>query len=403
MTATRALRLLLFALPLGLDTFALSTALGVTPMPARTLRPLADPRGPVRPRHANEALPWDLHAHARRHPQRHPAPPHPLATCSSLNLGQASLLQSSLRRREEPRRLVGVAQLSGRAARSRISPLAGTFREVSSSWCVRPESSRQAIPKKESTMPRFPKQFLPATLAIGVLVSQALPALACGSLVAPNGALPLSRATTFVSWHDGVERYLTAFTYQGDVANLGWIVPLPAIPTKIEEGGAWTLQRLQRETHPLPPDVRAAGAANQATPSAQVIEQVQVEALNITVLKGSGQEVLVWCQQNGFTLSAETRAHLLGYARGSPIFMAAKYDTARAQARGQLQGDGAPVLITMPTKYLWVPLEALALEGQQGQADLYLLTDQPVNTIGLGAAICQAPIRTQRPRAPGFP
>jgi manganese efflux pump family protein len=34
MTAHIAFRLLLFALPLGLDTFALSTVLGVTPMPA---------------------------------------------------------------------------------------------------------------------------------------------------------------------------------------------------------------------------------------------------------------------------------------------------------------------------------------------------------------------------------
>ena len=251
-------------------------------------------------------------------------------------------------------------------------------------------------------MQRFPRRLLPATLAFGLLISQALPALACGSLVAPNGAVRLSRATTLVAWHDGVEHYLTAFTYQGDVSNLGWIVPLPAIPTKIEEGGAWTLQRLERETHPLPPAVLAAGAANEATPSAQVIEQVQIEALDITVLKGSGQEVLVWCQQNGFTLSDETREHLLGYAKGSPIFMAAKYNTARAQARGQLQGDGAPVLITMPTKYLWVPLEVLALEGQQVQADLYLLTDRPVNTSDLGSAIGQSPVGTEVPGAPGF-
>ena len=102
-------------------------------------------------------------------------------------------------------------------------------------------------------MRRLPKTLLPPALALGLLLSQALPALACGSLVAPNGAIRLARATTLVAWHGGVERYLTAFTYQGDVSDLGWIVPLPAIPTKIEEGGAWTLQRLQRETHPQPP------------------------------------------------------------------------------------------------------------------------------------------------------
>src|SRR5713226_5184561 len=75
-------------------------------------------------------------------------------------------------------------------------------------------------------------------------------AFACGGLVAPNGAIRLSRATTLVAWHDGVEHYMTSFTYEGDVSNLGWIVPLPAVPLKIEEGGAWTLQRLFRESHP---------------------------------------------------------------------------------------------------------------------------------------------------------
>jgi hypothetical protein len=248
----------------------------------------------------------------------------------------------------------------------------------------------------------FPKRLLPAGLAIGLLISQALPALACGSLVAPNGSVRLARATTLVAWHGGVEHYLTAFTYQGDVSDLGWIVPLPAIPTKIEEGGAWSLQRLERETHPQPPLQFAAAGAAQDTRSAQVIEQVQVEALDITVLKGTGQEVVTWCQQNSFTLDDETRAHLLRYAQGSPIFLAAKYNTERARARGQLQGDGAPVLITMPTKHLWVPLEVLALDGQQVQADLYLLTDMPVNTSDVGALVGQTPVGTEVPGAPGF-
>src|SRR5437899_7784733 len=131
---------------------------------------------------------------------------------------------------------------------------------------------------------------LASALALGLFAFQALPAFACGGLVAPNGAVRMSRATTLVAWHDGIERYMTSFTYQGDVSNLGWIVPLPAVPLKIEEGGAWTLQRLFRETHPVLFDTRfpvatAAGAANKA----QVLQQVKVEALNITVIRGSGQ------------------------------------------------------------------------------------------------------------------
>ena len=248
---------------------------------------------------------------------------------------------------------------------------------------------------------RFFVPALATAIALGVFAFQALPAFACGGLVAPNGAVRLSRATTFVAWHDGIERYLTAFTYQGDVSNLGWIVPLPAVPLKIEEGGAWTLQRLNRETHPI---VRSpeffAGAAT--ADSAQVLQQVKIEALNITVLRGSGQAVLDWATNNGFSVEGDTRSHLLTYALGSPIFMAAKFDTAAARARHQIQGDGAPILITMRTEHLWVPLEVLALDDQQVQADLYLLTDGPVNTTDFNALVGQSPVGTDIPGAPGF-
>jgi Uncharacterized protein conserved in bacteria (DUF2330) len=249
-------------------------------------------------------------------------------------------------------------------------------------------------------MRKLPTLLLPAALALGLLLTQAAPALACGSLVAPNGAIHLSRIATFVAWHDGVEHYTTSFTYQGNATNFGFIVPLPAVPTKIEEGGAWTLQRLQRETHPVPRSLQFAAGAT--ADSAEVLQQVQVEALDVTVLKGSGQEVVTWCQQNDFFLDQETRAHLLHYAQGSPIFMAAKYNVERARARGQLQGDGTPVLITMPTKHLWVPLEVLAINNERVQADVYLLTDNPVNTSDVGALVGQSPVGTQVPSAPGF-
>lgn len=245
-------------------------------------------------------------------------------------------------------------------------------------------------------------KLIPVLLALGVFIGQAGAAAACGGLVAPNGSVRLERATTLVAWHDGIEHYLTSFTYQGDFDDVGWIVPLPAVPISIQEGGAWTLQRLERETHPQPTfalDDRVGAAAPNA---AQVIQQVKVEALDITVLKGNGQEVIDWCAQNGFALDAETKGHLLGYAHGSPIFMAAKYDTSAARARHQLQGDGAPVLITMRTPRLWVPLEVLAVEDQQVNADLYLLTDKPVNTSAVGATIGQSSVGSEVPGATGF-
>src|SRR6267142_1462980 len=184
-----------------------------------------------------------------------------------------------------------------------------------------------------------------ATLAL--FVTQALPAAACGGLIAPNGAIRLERATTLVAWHDGVERYLTSFSYNGSASSFGWIVPLPAVPEKVEEGGGWTLQRLFRETHPQPRILALDFATSKAAGSAEVLQQVQVRALDITVLRGSGQAVLDWAADNGFAVDAETRSHILGYAKGSPVFMAAKYNAGRAEKQRLLFGDGAPVLITM--------------------------------------------------------
>ena len=239
-----------------------------------------------------------------------------------------------------------------------------------------------------------------ATLAI--LVIQAIPAAACGGLIAPNGAIRLARATTLVEWHEGVEHYLTSFSYHGEASSFGWIVPLPAVPEKVEEGGGWTLQRLFRETHPQPEilDLRFAFASKSAG-SVEVLQQVQVKALDITVLRGSGQAVLDWAKDNGFAIDAETRAHVVHYGQGSPVFMAAKYNADRAQQQRLLLGDGAPVLITLKVAHPWVPLEILAA-GSQVQADLYLLSDKPVNTSEWRALVGASGVGTQVRGAEGF-
>jgi len=241
-----------------------------------------------------------------------------------------------------------------------------------------------------------------ATLALG-----AQSVFACGGLVARNGAVRLDRATTFVAWHGGVEHYVTSFTYEGVASDVGWIVPLPSIPTKIEAGGRWTLQRLVREFSP-PVEFAQAGAGLAASAGrpldAQVIEQTTVEAVDLTVLKGSAAEVLQWCRDNDFAINGETRAHIEDYAKSSPIFMAAKYDVQKANALGRFQGDGTPVLITMPTPHLWVPLEVLANAFDPVDADLFLLTDTPTSTgeeFGL-FGLPTSSVGDELPGAPGF-
>src|SRR4029453_8743510 len=85
----------------------------------------------------------------------------------------------------------------------------------------------------------------------------ATPAFACAGLIGSNGAVNLGRPTTLAAYHDGVEHYMTAFKFLGGGGQFGTLIPLPDVPTSVERGGAWTLQRLVRETTP----VRAFAAA----------------------------------------------------------------------------------------------------------------------------------------------
>ena len=90
---------------------------------------------------------------------------------------------------------------------------------------------------------RFPA-VVGATMCVVFVLIGAAPALACGGLIGPNGGVSLVKTTTLAGYHDGVEHYVTAFSFTGGTGNFGSIIPLPGVPTKVEKGGNWTLQRL---------------------------------------------------------------------------------------------------------------------------------------------------------------
>jgi hypothetical protein len=213
-----------------------------------------------------------------------------------------------------------------------------------------------------------------------LLLLTAAPAMACGGLIGPNGAVNLLRTTTFAGYHDGVEHYVTSFEFAGGEGEFGSIVPLPGVPTDVVRGGDWTLQRLVQETSPR--DERLglfrADAASADMARARVLLETKIDALEITVLEGGGDEVGLWASEHGFRLPPDAPEVLDFYAERSPIFMAARFDADAARERGQAVGDGTPVHITIPTDNPWVPLRILALGRTQAetvQADVFLLTD----------------------------
>ncbi|HEV3495486.1 MAG TPA: DUF2330 domain-containing protein, partial [Actinomycetes bacterium] len=213
----------------------------------------------------------------------------------------------------------------------------------------------------------------------GMVVLGAQPALACGGLVGPGGTVQLARTTTLAAYHEGVEHYLTSFTYQGGGARFGSIVPLPGVPSDVRKGGEWTLQRLVRETQPQPDAPRTAAFAAASGEAAEELLTTRIDALDITILRGGGRAVGDWAREHGFGLSVDAPEVLDFYAARSPVFMAASFDARRAEGRGQRLGDGTPIHLTIPTGNPWVPLRILGLGHQPAdpiQADLYLLTDR---------------------------
>jgi hypothetical protein len=231
---------------------------------------------------------------------------------------------------------------------------------------------------------------------VGVTVGAAPAAYACGGLVAPNGAVKLLQTTTLVAYHQGIEHYVTSFEYAGGGTRFGSIIPLPGVPTSVSRGGSWTLQRLEREVHP--PVAEAFGAAKTSaaagSPAVQVILRTQVDALDITVVKGGGPAVTTWVRQQGFAVSPDLPAMLNFYAQRSPIFLTATFDAAKAAARGQQLGDGTPVQVTIPTSNPWVPLHILSLAKDREDpvtADVFMLTDhRPALLSGPGVQLAQS-------------
>ena len=224
------------------------------------------------------------------------------------------------------------------------------------------------------------RRALVAVVVAGVaMAASAGPALACGGLIGRNGAVNLARTTTLAAYADGVEHYVTSFEFNGAGAEFGSIVPLPGVPTNVERGGDWTLQRLVREVTPVEAqsDVAFAKAATAGSPARELLN-TQIDALDITVLEGGGRSVGDWARAHGFLLPPDSPEVLDFYAKRSPIFMAARFNGAAAAARRTSVGDGTPIHLTIPTPNPWVPLRILGL-GQDPEAvveaDVFLLTE----------------------------
>jgi hypothetical protein len=226
------------------------------------------------------------------------------------------------------------------------------------------------------------------SLALVVLVPAT--AFACGGLVAPGHAEALQHATTLAGWRAGFEHYITGFQFAGSADRFGYIIPLPGVPAKIEKGGGWTLERLEREVSPERDLARVALSAEAGAAKVQVLQRVTVDALDIVVVRGGGRDVAAWAGRNGFDLTPDTPQVMQRYSSAGAVFALAKFDNREAVKRGLAEGQGTVIHFTIPTKAPWIPLQILAL-GKTGtelvDADLFVLTDAAPSLSSGGSAL----------------
>jgi hypothetical protein len=214
-------------------------------------------------------------------------------------------------------------------------------------------------------------------LALAMSVLGPATAFACGGLVAPGHGEALQRATTLAAWHAGFEHYVTGFQFIGTADRFGYIIPLPGVPSKIEKGGDWTLERLEREINPVK-GFEGVALAAPAARDVQVLQRVTVDALDIVVVRGGGRDVALWAGRNGFDLTPDTPQVMQRYSSEGAVFALAKYDNRAAIKRGLAEGQGTVIHFTIPTRAPWIPLQILALGKDRAElvdADLFILTD----------------------------
>ena len=210
-----------------------------------------------------------------------------------------------------------------------------------------PGSLTESCPVPACVTGRWPRPDVGAT---AIPPSGERRAGACGGLVGENGTIQLVA-------DDHARRVPRRRRALRDVVRVhrrgrGGRLDHPAArrPDDVERGGDWTLQRLAQEVAPPPDECRvAADRDGRRSGGAEVLLETKIDALDITVLRGGGDEVGDVGARPRVLPHADAPEVLDFYADRSPIFMAARFDVSPRRELARAAGDGTPIMLTIPT------------------------------------------------------
>jgi hypothetical protein len=190
---------------------------------------------------------------------------------------------------------------------------------------------------------------------------------ACGCFAPPDPTTPIVQAGERIlfAMKDGVVTAHVQIQYQGDAAEFGWLVPMPAVPT-LELGTDELFTQVIQTTQPryrltaesdCPPPDELAGGGPDGGPGAPdsggspVVTVDSIGPYDYAVLKADDKQPMFdWLAENGFFVPAGTDEVVDPYIRAGGYFLALKL------RKGQSVGDLQPIVVEYPSQLPQIPI-----------------------------------------------
>lgn len=204
--------------------------------------------------------------------------------------------------------------------------------------------------------------------------------LADGMIISPSAYRVFETGQKAVVWFANNEEILILSTnFEGDAADFGWIIPVPARP-EVEKGSDEIFTALVELTEPeykIQPQLLEKGFGTLESPGAEkvtVVETKKVDIYDVSVVTSSESEALAeWFAENNYPYPVSQAYILNEYINNKWFFVAAKINTENlgANVQGQLHtGHATPLLIKFETKKIVYPLKISSVTGDFYQTDI---------------------------------
>lgn len=195
-----------------------------------------------------------------------------------------------------------------------------------------------------------------------------------GCMMPSNSAFRMRRERSYINepeqkaliyFHNGTEDLVISPSFQGAPSDFAWVVPVPAIP-KVEVLRGAPFHELVRWAFPQPIGAtggrfnEAAKSAMGANPSVQVIEEKNVGAYHVAVLRSTDSNALGnWLADNQYHLPEAAIPAMNQYIHEGWTFVASKIKNEYF-GNGLSQGVLAPLRLTFAANHPIYPMRLSA-------------------------------------------